>query len=68
MLDPNRKTMYTNSRNVQRCMLGMSVSADDPVLVPETRIGDLVRSPCGNKGTPGTGLFVLELSIDDERS
>jgi len=46
----------------------MPVSDDDPVLVPETRSGDLVRSPCGRKATPGAGLFALELSIDDERS
>jgi len=68
ILDPYRKTMYTNSRNVQRCTLGMPVSDDDPVLVPETRSGDPVRSPCGREATPGAGLFALELSIDDERS
>ena len=60
--------MYTNSRIVQRWMLGMPVFDNGPMLVPEACSGSLVRSLRGRKETPGTGLFALELSIDDERS
>jgi hypothetical protein len=46
----------------------MPVFDDDPVFALKACSGDLVRFSCGRGGAPGTGLFALELGIDDERS